>query len=87
MPYDNKRKPDLSIIIGKLKPRGMMASKDGEEEMQDSPVGENEELKVAAEEILSAIEEKDAEALSESLHAFFEICDAQPHEEGEHVEE
>lgn len=41
----------------------------------------------AAEDILRAINEKSPIVLAHALHAAFQICDAMPHEEGEHLEE
>lgn len=42
-------------------------------------------LESAAEDILSAIASKDAKALAVAIKAAFEICDSEPHEEGEHI--
>ncbi len=41
----------------------------------------------AAEDVMAAIQRQDAKALARALRAAFEICDAMPHVEGEHVEE
>jgi hypothetical protein len=41
-------------------------------------------LMAAAEDVLSAVANKDATALAGALKAAFECCDAQPHEEGPH---
>jgi hypothetical protein len=44
-------------------------------------------LEVAAHDALDAIKRSDAKALAEALKAAFELCDAEPHEEGEHIDE
>lgn len=44
-------------------------------------------LLASAEEAMSAFERKDAPGLAQALKAFFEQCDAMPHEEGPHEEE
>lgn len=42
-------------------------------------------LQSAAEELVSAIHAKDISAVASALRSAFELCDASPHEEGEHV--
>lgn len=42
-------------------------------------------LESAAEDLISAIHSKDVKAVCSALKAAFEICDSQPHEEGEHI--
>lgn len=39
----------------------------------------------AAQELISAIQSGSAEEVAEAFKAMFEICDAQPHVEGEHI--
>lgn len=46
--------------------------------------GEVDSMHVAAEEMLSAIENKDAGALASALRAAFELADSEPHSEGPH---
>lgn len=83
--------PTVAIILSKLnaahkgKP---MSSVEGHEEPgpEGSPedVAEDKlEYEAAAEEILAAIKENDKEALAESLHAFIQLCEDEPHEESE----
>ena len=43
------------------------------------------ELMAAAEDLLSAIANKDAKAVADAMSAAFYYCDSQPHEEGEHT--
>lgn len=42
-------------------------------------------LESAAEDLMHAVASKDVKAIAAALKAAFEICDAQPHEEGEHI--
>ena len=44
-------------------------------------------MMAGAEEVMAAMHSKDAAALAKSLQAFFQMCDAEPHVEGEHEEE
>lgn len=46
-----------------------------------------EGLRSAAVDLLRAINAKDENAVAKALKAAFEICDAMPHEEGEHIDE
>ncbi len=42
-------------------------------------------LESAAEDLISAVHSKDVKAVCSALRAAFELCDAEPHEEGEHI--
>lgn len=42
-------------------------------------------LHAAADDLINALEKKDVEGVAIALRAAFEICDAAPHEEGEHI--
>ena len=42
-------------------------------------------MESVAQDILNALESKDAKALAEALRAAFELMDSEPHEEGEHI--
>lgn len=53
----------IGVIIGKLK---------GENHQE--PEGNDADLTMAADEILSAIEAKDSSRLKDALYGFFEIC-------------
>ena len=64
-----------SVIVAKMKPEGGVEP----EEATDSS------LEMAAEELIRAVHSKDASAVATALQAAFEVCDAMPHEEGEHV--
>lgn len=41
-------------------------------------------LSACAEDLIDAIHSKDPQAVAHALEAAFQICDSQPHEEGEH---
>lgn len=43
-------------------------------------------LESAAEDLIQAVHSKNVKSVAEALRAAFEICDAQPHEEGPHKE-
>jgi hypothetical protein len=76
-------KATVAIILGKMKPKhdgAHMAEEQAEEHPDDS-------LLACAEDLLHAIEAKDAAGVADALKAFFHICDAMPHEEGEHISE
>lgn len=42
-------------------------------------------LAMAAQDLCDAIHAKDTKAVAQALKAAFQICDMEPHEEGEHV--
>jgi hypothetical protein len=74
-------KAAVAIILGKMKPKG---SYDAEEQAEMHP---DESLHACAEDLLGAIKADDAAGVADALKAFFHICDAMPHEEGEHMSE
>jgi hypothetical protein len=79
MVHDDKAA--VAIILGKMKPKdGHMA----EEEAESHP---DEAMHACAEELLAAIEAKDAMGVADAMKAFFHIADAMPHEEGAHITE
>lgn len=47
---------------------------------------EDDGLKLAAEDLCKAVESKDYNKVAEALRAAFQILDAEPHLEGEHVD-
>jgi len=53
-----------------------------EEPMQDDA---NHELEMAMEDFLRAMNAKDSKAMAVAIKDAFDICDAQPHEEGPHT--
>ena len=88
-----EKKPGLALLItsalakkGKAK-HNPMADEMPEDMSDESALDYHEHLKSIAEDILKAVEAKDAEALANFLHEAFECCDMMPHEEGPHNEE
>lgn len=67
-----------SVIVAKTKPTGGIEPK-GEEGEHDPA------LMSAAEDLISAVHMKDAVAVADALRAAFDICDSEPHVEGEHL--
>ena len=72
---DKKHSPAVMAILAKISPK----KPDAEE--ADEP----KERQRMAQEIMDAIEKKDAAALGDALESFFMYMDSQPHEEGEHT--
>lgn len=62
----DEKKKSISIILEKLKPSPMPK--------EDSDEHEMDEKMAMAEEILSAIESKDASALKDALESLIEVC-------------
>lgn len=56
------------------------------ESRSDSGRDRNIALETAAEELLSAIEKKDAVALASAFRNAFQLVELEPHEEAEHME-
>lgn len=73
-----------------LKPKAqtglIVKTRTPDEKPEESKDDNQEGLKACAQDLISAIESKDATRAAEALKAFFEIADSMPHEEGEHVE-
>lgn len=63
--------PSVSIILGAMHPETEEAG------------GEGEVLRHLAVDLISAVHAKDAEAVCESLEAFFSVLESMPHEEYE----
>lgn len=77
---DAKKKTGLAILLGLPKKH----SKDEETDTDEtSSTYEDEGLEAAAEEVLDAIEQKDAKALVESMKSFVELCRDEKYEEEE----
>jgi hypothetical protein len=60
---------------------------DEESAKEELKEGLPEGLEAAASDLLDAIEAKDIKRIAAALQAAFEISEASPHQEGEHVEE
>lgn len=75
----------LSLILAKVKPgMGAKADMGGEHEEEEMPNGD---LEMIAEELISAVKDGNTRGVVEALRGAFLTLDAQPHVEGEHVEE
>jgi len=66
-----------SVIMAARKPEGSIELQPEEAEASD--------LEMAAEELIRAVHAKDVKAVTAAIQACFELCDAMPHVEGEHV--
>jgi hypothetical protein len=69
-----------TVMIAARKPSGEI--KDLHEEGEHDPG-----FMAAAEDLISAIHAKDAKGVAEALKSAFELSDAMPHVEGEHINE
>lgn len=72
-------KSQVGVIVAQRKP-------DGEKEEKGMEGQEDSGLMSAAEDLIRAIHAKDSSAVAEALRAAFELCDAEPHYEGEHLD-
>ena len=90
---EEEKKPSLVIALG-MKPKKGMPSRiggDDEEESEGSKEeGWQKEAKLKAMKLFVnelGRTNPSVEKLTASLTSFFQACDAEPHEEGEHTEE
>ena len=67
-----------SIIVANRK-------KDGSIQTSHEQGEQKPELMSAAEDLIRAVHAKEASKVASALKAAFDLCDAEPHEEGEHV--
>lgn len=56
-------------------------------EKEEEAEEQGDEYETVAAEIILGVNERDPRILAKGLKAFFAMCDAAPHEEGEHYEE
>lgn len=75
-----KQKHQVGVIVSHRKPDGSNTASHMEGE-------EDQGLESAFDDLLRAINNKDSKAGAQVLKAIHEICDAYPHEEGEHTNE
>ena len=61
------------------------ASMPAESIKRESDEPEYDSLHSAAEDLITAVHSKNVSAVAEALRAAFELCDSEPHREGEHV--
>ena len=76
LPYLQQKKI-ASIAHAVRRPDGSM------EEVEQDDLG----LLEAASDLMAAVHAKDSKAVAAALKAAFEICDSEPHVEGEHLGE
>jgi hypothetical protein len=72
MIMNDPRKKMATLIVAKLKKGGESMKEQPEKDGAEQELNSHE---IAADEILSAIESKDAKALTEALKSFVEMCD------------
>lgn len=80
-------KPGLALLIGHALAKKGKAQHDPMPEGDDMPAedgAEHEHLQSIAEDLLKAIDEKDASALADLLKEAFEACDMSQPQEGLH---
>ncbi len=66
----------------------IMAKRVGDKTEPMHEEGEHEPgLMAAAEDLISAVHSKDANAVADAFKAAFEVCESCPHEEGPHIGE
>lgn len=80
LPFLDKKKTVSAVIARRGKPALEVKSEVSAPDSEGDPA-----LESAAEDILRAIEEKSVLGLAQALKAAFQICDAEPHHEGEHT--
>jgi len=59
--------------------------KAGGGEVEEIEIGGGDDLHMASQELIEAIKSGDAHEVAEAIRACFQILDAEPHVEGEHV--
>lgn len=74
-----------SIIVGKATESASAENNEKAFKAKTSePSGYDSDLHYAAGEMMKAFQSGNVGALKEALHSFVSICDAMPHQEGEH---
>lgn len=76
---DKKKSKGIAALIVEAMPKGKGS--------EDSDAMEGSDYSIAADEILSAIQEKDSQALGDALKAFVEMCKSDSYEEDAEEEE
>lgn len=71
-----KKRPSAGVIVST---RPADETKQAESESYDS------DLELCAQDLINAVHNKDKKAVAEALRAAHEVCDTEPHAEGEHT--
>lgn len=83
LPFLKRDYKTQGIMIEDRKP-------DEKEQVKEETDSENDEsdqdLKACAMDLIKAVHARDAKGVAEALRAAFQVADAEPHEEGPHVE-
>lgn len=71
-------------FLKKNKEASASAPVDSLERKPDSAESEYDPLEACAEDLLQAMEKKDVKMLAAALRSAFELCEMEPHKEGDH---
>lgn len=87
----NRKNDTLEVVIlpfldKKTAQTGVIVKQRAPDEKPEESQGDDSGIHACAEDLIHAIHNKDIKAAAEAIKAAFEILDAQPHEEGPHVE-
>jgi len=85
-PKESEKRPGfaLTVVAGKPKMPSRFGGPSEEGEDPGEPMDDGAAKIKAAEELLSAIERKSAQAVVSAFEALFLACEAEPHEEAPH---
>lgn len=82
-----KQKKSGAAIVTNYNSSGFKKEQEPEENQGSSSASDAEAgLLACAQDLIKALEKKDSLAVASALKSAFEICDSQPHQEGEHVD-
>lgn len=76
LPFLTKKPAQTGVIIKERTP----------DKKPDDQSPDDSGIEACAEDLIHAVHAKDVKAVAEAIKAAFEILDAQPHEEGPHIE-
>lgn len=77
----------LPLFKSKDRPLGTMIIEDRKPDSPQEDSAGDEGLQACAQDLMSAIESKNAKGIASALRAAFDILDSMPHEEGPHTNE
>lgn len=81
LPFLKNKNHSVAGIIMKTRPADEPSEQDSETPSDDAG------LEACASDLISAMQAGDAKRAAAAIRAAFEICDSQPHVEGEHLDE